>query len=322
MFQRNHRNGFALISVIWALGIIGILALAVTTAAHFRSLTSRNIASQTQADLYAAAAVNIGLVDFSHARVGTLSNDQPHIVLANRRLCALPMGAIARILIEDEGGKIDINTAQDELLYVLFLSAGVPTKLARDLAKEIINFRSVSTNQTSIEKDARRYAEAGLKFGPKYSPFQTIFEIDQVIGMTTNIFASIQPFITTSSRQPGIDPTVASDKMLWALVGGSLGEGSAYGDYENRRLSEVQIRSLAPEYMSVTSKRFFLVRGDIIMQNGAVATREALVDFRADRIPQLEVLEWRKGSKRERAEDELKKIHGGRETSLPNLPSC
>jgi len=61
------------------------------------------------------------------------------------------------------------------------------------------------------------YRAAGLKYRPSNAPFDTIGELQRVLGMTPALFARIADTLTVYSRQPGINPATASRDVLLAL---------------------------------------------------------------------------------------------------------
>jgi general secretion pathway protein K len=65
-------------------------------------------------------------------------------------------------------------------------------------------------------KDAD-YRAAGLSYGPRNGPFQTIDELKLVLGVTPAIFERIEPAITVYSGRPIFDPQMAPRAALLAL---------------------------------------------------------------------------------------------------------
>src|SRR4029434_9110248 len=67
--------------------------------------------------------------------------------------------------------------------------------------------------------EAADYQSAGLKQKPSNAPFETVREVSRVMGITPAIFARISDSLTVHSRQPGINPTLATRDVLLALPG-------------------------------------------------------------------------------------------------------
>ncbi len=63
------------------------------------------------------------------------------------------------------------------------------------------------------------YAQAGLKGRPANYPFQSTEELQLVLGMRPELYQRIAPMITVYSRQPGVNPHLASRAVLLAIPG-------------------------------------------------------------------------------------------------------
>src|SRR3546814_4971767 len=61
------------------------------------------------------------------------------------------------------------------------------------------------------------YASAGLAWGAKDAQFDTVAEVEQVLGMTPAIYARVAPLLTVYSGQARPDPNFASGQFLQAL---------------------------------------------------------------------------------------------------------
>jgi general secretion pathway protein K len=128
--------------------------------------------------------------------------------------CTMPGQGVAGVLIEDEGGKIDLNAAPSMLINAF----GAPPDQAESLAAAIADFGNTSTDAVLADVKRREYAEAGRSYGPKKALFETALELDQVIGMPHQLFRQLHPYVTVHSRRPGIDPQAASPVLLAALA--------------------------------------------------------------------------------------------------------
>ena len=63
------------------------------------------------------------------------------------------------------------------------------------------------------------YAQDGRAYGPKAGSFETVLELDQVMGMRPELLQAVLPYVTVHSRTPGVDPRVAAPALLAALAG-------------------------------------------------------------------------------------------------------
>ncbi|HMM26614.1 MAG TPA: type II secretion system protein GspK, partial [Pseudoxanthomonas mexicana] len=61
------------------------------------------------------------------------------------------------------------------------------------------------------------YAAAGRPYGAKDAPFETIAELEQVLGMTPDLYARLEPFLTLYSGRGQPDATYAQGPVLVAM---------------------------------------------------------------------------------------------------------
>ena len=95
-----------------------------------------------------------------------------------------------RIAIRDEGGKIDLNAAPNELLHGLFLSVacagrdgegvGLDDRQADALVDAIRDFADEDELQRLNGAEDRDYEDAGLPWGAKDAPFRAVEELHRV----------------------------------------------------------------------------------------------------------------------------------------------
>lgn len=132
---RSSDGGFSLPVVLWSLLVIGFLAASRTSIRN-----ASNTAGHAEASALAEAGVSIAVLDLVEA-----SRRQG----AGRRIpvdgtpveCHAPDGARIWIAIEDEGGKINLNQADETLLRLLLASLGHSPSEASRLADRILDYR-------------------------------------------------------------------------------------------------------------------------------------------------------------------------------------
>jgi general secretion pathway protein K len=132
-----------------------------------------------------------------------------------------------KVSIQDEEGKFDLNEADADTLVPLFESVGVATNTAAVLADRIVEWR---TEQTSDDAHTLHggtdadYAAAGLPWRPRHNDFQSVAELNLVLGMTPALFARIRPALTVYSRSDSPDEDVAPEFVLNAVYPGNPGQ--------------------------------------------------------------------------------------------------
>lgn len=274
----RRRSGFALVVVIWGLGVITLLVVSFMSTARGRLQTAVNIAGATQANLVAEGVVNAATLSLLAER-GNLQGraatpGQKPVHDGTPQLCGMD-GAVVSVSIEDESGKVDLNSATQQLLSTLFASFGAPN--ADGIARAIIQFRTVPT--TNIAQKAPEYEASGRPFGPKRAPFQTVLELDQVIGIESAVFQSVRPFVTVHSRTTGIDAESAAPALFAAL--------SQFPTAQVRNLTSApfpnQLNRRDPrfpaQFNQAGAHNAFLVHTEVLMPTGQMSVSETVVEL-------------------------------------------
>jgi general secretion pathway protein K len=269
---RRADRGFSLVVVIWGLGLLTLISLTVVTTSRWRAMATGRLVGGAQASHLAEAVTN--LVALKHLKTGSDGSPSNGTPL----FCALPQGAIAAVVLEDENGKIDLNAASPQLLTAALKGFGVEARQADALAKAIVEFRVPAPG--SIDALQRDYEIAGRPYGPKRGLFQTPLEIDQVLGMTNDIFNMILPYLTVSSQQPAVSSATAMPALFAALSGAPIDVVMAlnrkpYPNALDRRNAQWPVPALQPQ-----NGGHMTVHAEVMMPNGALATQRTLIDFR------------------------------------------
>ena len=113
-------------------------------------------------------------------------------------------------------GLVDLNAASPALLEWLLRGLGVAPDRAAALAAAIVDFRDEDDIPSINGAESTAYRAAGLAHGPKNAPFETVMELDQVLGMDVTLLGRLRAVTTVYSRQRGIDGAVAPREILSA----------------------------------------------------------------------------------------------------------
>src|SRR4029079_4200110 len=175
---------------MWLVALMASLIGAFALTARIERLQERVLTRGAVADGAARAGIEWALV-----RLGD----------ADPRRRWLPDGGVYRwsydgipveVRVVEEQHKVDINAADQPLLSGLFRAVGVPTDQAARLAGAMLDWRDADpmTQPQGGEKDPE-YPAAELPYGAKDAPFETVAEIEQVLGMTPAIYARVAPYL-------------------------------------------------------------------------------------------------------------------------------
>jgi general secretion pathway protein K len=193
--------------------ILALIVQSVLVTSRTEARLASNRETLAQLSAVADAGLNIAILRLLDPRVAGQPplDGSPFIVpFAGHQL---------RLAIQDEAGKIDLNTAQDELLRRLLRSGGADLETASTLKDRILDWREPGIGKRLNGAKAPEYRAAGLAYGPRNGPFATVEEAQLVMGMTPEVFAAIRPALTVYSQTPWVDPSFAPPEVLRALPG-------------------------------------------------------------------------------------------------------
>jgi len=249
----RRERGFALVAVIWTLGLITLLGMAVIVGARYRTKTSSNYASVAAAEMAAESAVNLA--------IATALAATPDQAINFPLRCRLPGGERATIMVEEETGKIDLNTASTSALTRLFTALTGDQSKGSRIAAEIVEFRKPKTQATPAA-------------GPAQARFTTVMQLDQIDGVSPRLFRAALRHVTVRSGRPEPDIEAASPALRRLL---------------NVEPKQASARRGLPVGSSMT------IRADISAADGTRFIREALVSLDGGNGRPFVIREWRRG---------------------------
>lgn len=209
--KRAHR-GAALLLVMWLVALLTALIGAFALTARIEHLQGRVLAR----GIVAGEAARAGL---EYALVRIADPDPARQWRADGRPRDWRFGAAeVTVRIVDETGKVDLNQADAVLLGGLFRIVGAAPDEAAAVAAAIIDWRdgdALSQPQGGAEDP--QYAAAERPYGAKDAPFDSVAEVEQVLGMTPALYARVAEHLTIHSVQPQPDQVYASAVVLEAM---------------------------------------------------------------------------------------------------------
>jgi len=213
MSSRQHQRGVALIIVLWFSILLAIVVGSFSIIARTENLQSRHLFDTTRA----WAAAEAGL----HRAVFELRNpDIEARWFADGRAYEFTFeDATVSVSIMDESGKIDINVADEIVLGDLFASLGMEEQDINELIDAVLDWRDPDDLVRLFGAEDDDYASAGYPYGAKDAPFDTVTELQQVMGMNYERFLQVEPAITVYTGRARPDPAFAPMEVLRTMEG-------------------------------------------------------------------------------------------------------
>ena len=290
----RRQRGVALILVLWVSVLLAVIVGSFTIAARTESLQARHLLDSTRAR-YAAEA---GL----HRAAYELRNpDEETRWIGDGRTYEFQFeGADVEVEITDESGKIDINAAEEQALASLFQLAGLEDEATiNEMVDAVMDFRDPDEVVRLNGAEAEEYEAAGLPYGPKNAPFETVPEFQQVLGMTWELYQILEPAITVYSGRSDVNPAFAPREVLLTMP--DMTPDLADQFIEDRTLAEPGSGPLQlPNGSQVVARGgglTYSIRARATLPNGATSELKATIRIGNGLTGRpFRIVRWRDGS--------------------------
>ena len=290
----RRQRGIALIIVLWITILLATIAIGMTQDSRTQTMLTRN-----QLELAKARALADGAVERAMYE---------HLKPPSPEKSWFPNGAVhgweedgakVAVSLAYESGRIDMNVAREPLLKGLFTTAaGLKPEDADHIVDAIMDWRDPDDAKRLNGAEAADYRAAGRNYVPANANFETIEELQRVLGMTPEIYAKIADLITVHSRQPGIDPAGASRAVLMSIP--NMTQEIVDNFIEAREWARASNQPAPPlpqavGYVSIGASGFH-INATVRMPGGEVFVREVVVQATGDPKRPLQYLAWREGT--------------------------
>jgi general secretion pathway protein K len=216
----NCQRGFALLLVLWTLGLLGLVVAGLAASARSGTVLASNVRGSAVAE--AAADGGVQQTIFQLLRREWQPDSSPHrFTIGN---------AAVVVTIEDQTNRFNANIGSPPMLAALLGEVGLDPPQAMDLARMLVDWRS--WGQTSLTGGLKldRYQLANLPYGPPARPFRTIEEMALVPGMSADLLARLKPYLSVYQAKGAyavMSRNVAADVAM-------IGRHMASADYTSR----------------------------------------------------------------------------------------
>jgi general secretion pathway protein K len=213
--QRVAQRGVAFVLVLWVIAMLSILLGSFSLIARTENLQARHLFDTTRARYAAEAGLNVAIFQLRKAdpMERWIGDGRPYTFGYDE--------ARVEIRITDDSGKIDINASAQpgntDLLVNLFASNGLELDRAEALADAVVDWIDPDDLKQPNGAEVDDYHAAGLSYGPKNAPFDTVSELQQVLGMNYALYARLEPALTIYSGRGAPNVMNAPMEALMAL---------------------------------------------------------------------------------------------------------
>lgn len=201
---RNNK-GIALFIVLWILALLSVIAGEFCNAMRTGILMTRNFKEETQAYYIAKAGLNAGIIELiknqtmpkNIANKDTENEEEAVKWRVNAEIPPVSFGEGAfQVKIENEGGKININRAERNLLALMLNRLDLDDKQKDTILDSILDWRDKDDLHRLNGAESKYYQSLDKPYNAKNNDFDSIEELGLVKGITPEIYIGIKNLIT------------------------------------------------------------------------------------------------------------------------------
>ena len=192
-------RGFALVIVLWTLVLLSFVMTHMVTTGRTEARIAANFVANADAESQADGAVVETMFRMIDASDSHWDVGGPYELRMQK--------AKAAITIRSEGGKVNPNTASQQMLAALLSACDAQASQAAMVSTAMLDWRqSDDGDPKGPARKAAQYRSAGLDYAPPGAPFESLDEIQRVIGMTPDLFRRLKPNLSIYQTS---DPDIA-----------------------------------------------------------------------------------------------------------------
>jgi general secretion pathway protein K len=226
----------ALVAVLWIVALLSLLAVTALAVTRARMRETAHRIEQDRAAALREAALLVTIRDLS-------SHDPARHPRVDGQAFAQPvLGDSVQVTIEDESGRVDLNRADDDLLLALLIGNGTRQSDAEDFVARLRDWQDADDIRRPGGAEAGDYRGAGLPYGPRNAPLQSVDEVFQLLTVKTVPLECFLSAFTVYTGRSNVNPRTAgalvrqglawADRIEWRgrrwLADGATSEPPSY----------------------------------------------------------------------------------------------
>lgn len=213
-------EGAVLLLVLLILTLISVLVLSWAQEWRTELKLASNFGEAHKCQRLAEAGIYYALGKLMTAKMGESGglrtadlwqgDQRPHVL-------ELPDGLV-EVRIGDEGGKINLNLAPEELLRDLFTVLGLPAAQVRTMVDSLLDWRTRDSYRRPYGAKSAYYLSLDPPYVAKNGNFETVEELAWVRGFEASpLIPHLNRCLTVQDTEQGINLNTASLEVLVAM---------------------------------------------------------------------------------------------------------
>jgi general secretion pathway protein K len=203
------------------------------------------------------------------------------------------------VVAHDESARIDLNAAAEPLLKGLLQNVGgLDTETAQRALEAIVDWRDADDLRHPNGAEASDYQAAGSKYLPTNAPFESVGELQRVLGMTPALTARLVPSLTVYSRQGGVNLATAARDVLLSMPSATAEQVDAFIAARDAAIKNRLPLPPFPPAQAFAAGASPVWRIHVVARtpDGVTFARDAVVRTQADPKRPLVTLLWQEGA--------------------------
>ncbi len=206
-----NREGIAQLVVLWALVLLGTLAMSFAFSMRTEAQASRNGLEAARAYFLARTGVE--------RTIALLSSGASDNVLSGP-VTGGEDGATYEVRVMPENGKIDINYVSEEGLKEILRNGGLSEDEAEHVGDAILDWRDGDDQRRPAGAEESDYAALATPVKPRNGRFASVGELRYVRGVSPEFFSRVLANVfTVDSGMAGVNVNAAPVEVLRVLPG-------------------------------------------------------------------------------------------------------
>lgn len=221
-----RERGVALVMVLWVISLMTIMAGSFALSTQREAGILSHAHERAKAVALADGGINYAMLMLSlpDPKLRWQADGTPYVWQVE--------GARVVIRVLDEGGKIDLNAAQEQTLKTVLKLILQNEEQATQLTDAILDWRDPDELKRNQGAEAPEYQSRAMQAPPQNRNFLIMDELRGVMGVTPQLYRKFESWFTLYTGADGLNPAKASREVLLALMGG---DAAAVDNYIQQR---------------------------------------------------------------------------------------
>lgn len=256
-----NERGAALVLVLWIFIFLFVVAFDFSASVREEATAARRYRDDAQGYYLALAGFERGIYEFLQrpSRAEPQQRDRPADLFDGSWLEGALGDGVYRVRLVDEGGKVNVNRADEQTLRQIFANLGVQEPRRTILVDSILDWRDQDDLHRLNGAESDYYLSLSPPYTSRNGPFDTVEDLLWVRGMTPALFfgyedneagpadghrrAALGDIFTVDSPMDRINLRTASAEVIHALLGIPLEKSRDFVE-ERRKHSDKTLADL------------------------------------------------------------------------------